>query len=429
LRKTFGEPAAVDRAIGREQQNRALLAQPPNQPGSSGLLGESRAMQAVYKVIEKASQHSYAVLILGESGTGKELVARAIHSSGPRRNRPFVPVDCTSLVATLVESELFGYVEGAFTGAVRAKRGLVETANQGTLFLDEIGDLPPDLQAKLLRVLQEREVRPVGGTKPIPITPRVIAATNRDLETAVSSGKFRQDLYFRLNVVEVRLPPLRERKDDVPLLIVHLLDKFCEGRGEVRTFSREALRLLTNYDWPGNVRELENAVARALALSSNAVLGVEDLPPCVQYMASQPRRESPEHVPLDELKRHAIFRALRDTGGDRLAAARLLGIGKTTIYRKLKDYARAPARGPDQRTQEKSPRARYFLICVNPRCRFLTDLRPGGAGPSRAEAGLNGCPECGHEWSCHCPFCGQQLKVIWRNESPYCSHCIRALQV
>ena len=384
-------------------------------------------MRRLYELIEKASQRSCAVLILGESGTGKELVARAIHSSGPRRQKPFIPVDCASLVPTLVESELFGYVEGAFTGAVRGKQGLMEAAHLGTLFLDEIGDLPMNLQTKLLRVLQEREVRPVGATKSIPINPRVIAATNRDLETAVARGKFRQDLYFRLNVVELRLPPLRERKEDIPLLAAHFLSKFSDPGREVRTFSREALRLLTAYDWPGNLRELENAVARALALSSNPVLGAHDLPPSVQCAGYPSPGEGAAYARLDELKRQAIFQALRETNGHRLAAARLLGIGKTTIYRKLKDYARVPAQGAEPAVAENPSQAPYFLICANSRCRFLIDLRQRSNQAIGSEVGPSACPECSGKWSCHCPFCAQQLKVVWQGDSPYCSQCIRPL--
>jgi two-component system response regulator HydG len=301
-------------------------------------------MQRVYKLIEKVSQHAYPVLILGESGTGKELVARSIHFSGPRRARPFVPVDCSALVPTLIESELFGYVKGAFTGAQHSKQGLLEAAGDGTLFLDEIGDLPVDLQAKLLRALQEREIKPVGGTDRVAIRARVIAATNRDLETAVRSGAFRQDLYFRLNVVQIKLPPLRERKSDIPVLVSTFLEKFSESKAHARVISEDAMRRLMTYDWPGNVRELENAVERAVALGSGPILHVGDLPSNLQY--AQPERfpeQQGELVPLEELERRAIFNALRETSGDKLAAARLLGIGKTTLYRKLKQYETVPS--------------------------------------------------------------------------------------
>jgi two-component system response regulator HydG len=295
-------------------------------------------MQRVYKMIEKVSQHQYPVLILGESGTGKELVARSIHFSGERKTRPFTPVDCSALVPTLIESELFGYVKGAFTGAFQTKQGLLEAAQGGTLFLDEIGDLPVDLQAKLLRVLQEREVKPVGSTERRRIDVRIIAATNRDLEAAIRNGSFRQDLYFRLNVVQIKLPPLRERKSDIPLLMISFLDKFTDPQGPARTISEDAMRRLVAYDWPGNVRELENAIERAVALGSGPIVHVADLPSSLQYPASERAPEKDELLPLEEMERRAILRTLRETGGDKLAAARMLGIGKTTLYRKLKQY-------------------------------------------------------------------------------------------
>ncbi len=325
-------------AIELDQENRVLREQLRSRPGFGGLIGVSPKMQRVYKLIERVSQHNYPVLILGESGTGKELVARSIHFLGPRKQKPFVPVDCSALVPTLIESELFGYVKGAFTGAMHSKQGLLEVADQGTLFLDEIGDLPVDLQAKLLRALQEREVKPVGATERVQINLRVIAATNRDLETAIRGGTFRQDLYFRLNVVQIKLPPLRERKSDIPLLVNSFLEKFCDPQRPVRAISEEAMRRLMAYDWPGNVRELENAVERAVALGSGPILHVGDLPSNLQYNSAERLPENDELVPLEELERRAIQRALRETGGDKVAAARLLGIGKTTLYRKLKQY-------------------------------------------------------------------------------------------
>ena len=225
--------------IGRE--NRVLREQLRMQPGFYGLVGVSPKMERVYRLVEKVSQHNYPVLILGETGTGKELVARSIHSLGQRRNKTFVPVDCSTLVATLIESELFGYVKGAFTGALHSKQGLLESANGGTLFLDEIGDMPVDLQAKLLRVLQEKEVRPVGSTERISISTRVVAATNRELENAVRAGTFRQDLYYRLNVVQIKLPPLRERKTDIPLLVNTFLEKFSDPQRPIEGVSEGAM--------------------------------------------------------------------------------------------------------------------------------------------------------------------------------------------
>jgi DNA-binding NtrC family response regulator len=332
-----GKLDRVVRLLEVDQENRILREQLRTRPGFGGLIGTSAKMQRVYRLIEKVSQHNYPVLILGESGTGKELVARSIHFSGPRRNKPFVPVDCSALVPTLIESELFGYVKGAFTGAMHAKTGLMESAGSGTLFLDEIGDMPVDLQAKLLRALQEKEVKPVGSTDRISIAVRVIAATNRDLETAVRQGQFRQDLFFRLNVVQIKLPPLRERKSDIPLLVNAFLEKFTEA-GRMRGISEEAMARLIAYDWPGNIRELENAIERAVALGSGPILHVGDLPSGLHYAAGDRMPQADELMPLEELERRAILRALREAGGDKLAAARLLGIGKTTLYRKLKQY-------------------------------------------------------------------------------------------
>jgi DNA-binding NtrC family response regulator len=333
----------ASRAVELQQENQLLREQLRTRPGFGGLIGVSERMQRVYKTIQKVSQHEYPVLILGESGTGKELVARSVHYSGARKDRTFVPVDCSSLVPTLIESELFGYVKGAFTGALHGKQGLLEAANGGTLFLDEIGEMPVDLQSKLLRVLQEREVKPVGSTERRRIDVRIIAATNRDLEVGIKSGNFRQDLYFRLNVVQIKLPALRERKSDIPLLVTSFLDKFCDPQRPARTISEDAMRRLIAYDWPGNVRELENAIERAVALGSGPIVHVGDLPSSLQYPTSERVPEKDELLPLEELERRAILRTLRQTTGDKLAAARILGIGKTTLYRKLKQYHMEPA--------------------------------------------------------------------------------------
>ena len=324
-------------------------AVPPSQAAFGGLIGASIKMQQVYGLIGKVSQHTYPVLIVGESGTGKELVARSIHCLGPRVEKPFVPVDCPALTPTLIESELFGHTKGAFTGADHNARGFFEAANEGTLFLDEIGELPLQLQAKLLRVLQEKEIRHIGSTERIPIHVRVIAATNCDLEAAVRGGTFRKDLYFRLNVVQIKLPALRERRGDIPLLVNHFLEKFSDPREPVHTISDDAMRRLTSDDWPGNVRELENAIERAVALSSDPLLQVGDLPSNLQYPPAQYFSENDELLPLEEIERRAIFRAMREAGGDKLAASRLLGIGRTTLYRKLRQYARDPAIPTDVR--------------------------------------------------------------------------------
>ncbi|HEY2547231.1 MAG TPA: sigma-54 dependent transcriptional regulator [Candidatus Acidoferrum sp.] len=328
----------VARDMDLDRENRLLREQLRSKPGFGGMIGVSAKMQRVYKMIEKVSQHEYPVLILGESGTGKELVAKSIHYSGIRKERPFAPVDCSSLVPTLIESELFGYVKGAFTGAMQSKQGLLEAAQGGTLFLDEIGDMPVDLQAKLLRALQEREVKPVGSTERRHINIRIIAATNRDLESAIRTGAFRQDLFFRLNVVQIKLPPLRERKSDIQLMVISFLEKFSDPHGPPRTISDDAMRRLIAYDWPGNVRELENAIERAVAMGSGPIVHVGDLPSNLHYPSSERVPDKDELLPMEELERRAILRTLRETGGDKLAAARMLGIGKTTLYRKLKQY-------------------------------------------------------------------------------------------
>lgn len=323
-----------------DHENRVLREQLRTRPGYKELIGTSPKMERVYRLIEKVSQHNYPVLVLGESGTGKELVARSVHFSGPRKHKSFVPLDCSALAPTLVESELFGYVKGAFTGALHTKQGVFESADGGTLFLDEIGNLPVDMQAKLLRVLQEREVRPVGSNERVSVNVRIIAATNRDLEAAVQEGSFRKDLYFRLNVVQIKIPPLRERKSDIPLLVQAFLDKFSDSAKPAPLLAEDAMARLTAYDWPGNVRELENAIERAVALGSGPILHSADLPTNLQYGMSSAKQlpTTDEVVPLEEMERRAILRALREAAGDKLMAARMLGIGKTTLYRKLKQY-------------------------------------------------------------------------------------------
>jgi DNA-binding NtrC family response regulator len=327
----------VAHSVELKRENRLLREQVRSRPGFGGLIGMSPRMERVYKVIEKVSQREHPVLILGESGTGKELVARSIHFSGPRKEKPFVPVDCSALVPTLVESELFGYTKGAFTGAMQAKQGLIEAANGGTLFLDEIGEMSLDMQVKLLRVLQQREIKPVGSTERRTVNVRIVAATNRDLELGIRNGTFRQDLYFRLNVVQIKLPPLRERKSDIPMLVTSFLDKFA-AESEAREITEDAMRRLMAYDWPGNVRELENAIERAVALGSGPFVAVHDLPSNLQYPTSDRAPGREEVLPLEELERRAILSTLRQTNGDKQAAARALGIGKTTLYRKLKQY-------------------------------------------------------------------------------------------
>jgi DNA-binding NtrC family response regulator len=328
----------VAHAVDLKRENRLLREQVRTRPGFGGLIGMAPRMERVYKMIEKVGQRDHPVLVLGESGTGKELVARSIHYLGPRKDKPFVPVECSALVSTLVESELFGYTRGAFTGAMQAKQGLMESANGGTLFLDEIGEMSLEMQAKLLRSLQQKEVKPVGSTERRPINVRIVAATNRDLEQAVKNGSFRQDLYFRLNVVQIKLPPLRERKSDIPLLVTAFLEKFSSHCDTPREMTEDAMRRLMAYDWPGNVRELENAIERAVALGTGPYVSVHDLPSNLQYPTTDRVPAKDEMLPLDELERRAIMSMLKHTGGDKQAAARALGIGKTTLYRKLKQY-------------------------------------------------------------------------------------------
>jgi transcriptional regulator with PAS, ATPase and Fis domain len=306
-------------------------------PMMAGFIGSSPEMLAVYELIAKVSSQTYPVLIQGESGTGKELAARSIHLLGPRRHKALVSLNCSGLVPTLAESELFGYVQGAFTGALHTKRGLVEAADGGTLFLDEISEMSVDLQPKLLRWLQEGEIMPVGSTKQKMVDVRVVAATNRDPEAEVLSGNFRQDLFFRLNVVKIEIPPLRKRKSDILLLTRHFLKKFSPPEGPEYVMSDEALEHLVGYHWPGNVRELENAIRRAIALGSGSVLRVEDLPR-MKLSAAGFLSEEEELSTLEKIEKHAIQRALQETRGNRKAAAALLGIGKSTLHRRLKQW-------------------------------------------------------------------------------------------
>ena len=311
-----------------------------------GIVGKTPSMVKLYGVIRKVSHNIHPVLVLGESGTGKELVARAIHFSGARRDRPFVPVDCGALVPTLMESELFGHEKGSFTGAERAKEGLLKIAEGGTVFFDEIGELPVELQGKLLRGLQEKEIRPVGSTRRIRIDVRVIAATNKDLEEEVHKGNFRKDLYFRLNVVTLKLPPLRHRMDDVKELVNTFLERISKSTGQPRKkISADALRLLQTYQWPGNVRELENFIERAIALGSGEILEPIDFPSQISERVNRPPistssslRRVGRVLPIAEVERHAILNAVAEAKGDKLLAARMLGIGKTTLYRKLREY-------------------------------------------------------------------------------------------
>jgi DNA-binding NtrC family response regulator len=326
--------------LRKKTESRLLRETIKTRSGFGNIIGRAPEMEKLYRIIAKAAQSTHPVLVLGESGTGKEMVAKAIHIAGPLRNKPFIPVDCGSLVPTLIESELFGHMRGAFTGAVGQKEGLLAMADGGTVFLDEIGELPVDLQAKLLRAIQEKEIRPVGSTKQVPINVRILGATNRDLEHAVTEGAFRRDLYFRLNVLTLRIPPLRERREDIPLLVAHFLERIGRDSGMEKTIADDALKMLLHYDWPGNVRELENSLERACALSSGEELQVRDLPTHLSSAPATTREMAPSKgiIPMADLEKQTILHALAQVNGDKMLAARLLGIGKTTLYRKLKGY-------------------------------------------------------------------------------------------
>jgi len=318
-------------------ENRLLREQVKTRQGFANLIGTSPKMQKVYRLILKVAPKRHPVLIVGESGTGKELVARAIHTYSPWHMKPFVPVDCGALTPTLIESELFGHVRGAFTGATQSRVGLLAAAQGGTVFLDEVAELPVDLQAKMLRALQEREIKPIGSNERTRLDARVIAATNQDLQTAVRRGDFRKELYFRLDVVSIKIPPLRERKSDIPALVHYFLERYGGGESRVAGISYEAMTRLMSYDWPGNVREVENCVQRALALGSGSVIQMKDLPSNLLHYVKDGTQDQ-ETATLKQLERRAILQALEATHGDRLRAAKQLGIGKTTIYRKIKEY-------------------------------------------------------------------------------------------
>lgn len=303
------------------------------------ILGKSKAIQAVFDLIRRVADSPTNVLITGESGTGKELVAKAIHYNSDRKDAPFIPVNCAAIPEQLLESELFGHMRGSFTDAKTDKRGLFEEAQKGTLFLDEISELPIMLQAKLLRAIQEREIRRVGATKPVPVDVRIIAATNLNLADEVKAKRFRDDLYYRLNVIEIKLPPLRERREDIPLLVDAFLKKCGDARRkEVKGVSEAALAMLMDYAWPGNVRELENVIERAVTLSRGEKIVPEDLPPAVQGSRGDRRvlDEAAERtLSLEAMEKEYILKILDKMGGNKYQAAQALGIDRKTLYRKL----------------------------------------------------------------------------------------------
>jgi DNA-binding NtrC family response regulator len=321
-------------------ENRFLRERVDTETQLDGIVGTSMKIQDVMRMISRLKETRTPVLITGESGTGKELVARAIHFRGPLATMPFVAVDCGSLVPTLMESELFGHEKGSFTGALKAKAGLFQAANGGTIFLDEIGELPLELQAKLLRVLQEKEVRPVGSNEKLPVDVRVIAATNRDLESSYRGGTFRKDLYFRLNVVTIHVPALRERRSDIPQLAHYFLDRYAPG--ENIQVTPGAMKSFLQYDWPGNVRELENCIARAVALGNHHTIDVEDLAPAIregqETDAASANSAAISITALADLERMTILRVFEKAAGDKALAGKMLGISRATLYRKLKLY-------------------------------------------------------------------------------------------
>ena len=340
--------ATVRRALDRRREAQAELPEAGEEFG--GVVGRTPAMVEVYKTIARVAPGLTTILVTGESGTGKELVARAIHRHSPRRKRPFVAVDCAALTETLLESELFGHVRGSFTGAVSDSPGLFAEADGGTIFLDEIGDVSPALQARLLRVLQEHEIRPVGGAEWRKVDVRVIAATNRDLTAGVTTGRFREDLYYRLKVVTIELPPLRERREDIPLLVDHLVRRAAKSCGKrVTGVSEAALALLSAYRWPGNIRELAHVLERAVALAQHEVLVAEDLPdelrvprPVATNGSGVPGEAVGDRPTLAELKRRYIERVLEESGGNVSRAASVLGVDRRSLYRMLQRYGVPP---------------------------------------------------------------------------------------
>lgn len=308
------------------------------------MVGEHPSIKKIYEIIQRVAVADVTVLITGESGTGKELVARAIHSVSLRADRPFVPVNCAAIPETLLESELFGHARGAFTGAHSARAGLFQLAHQGTILLDEVGELSLPLQAKLLRVLQDGKVRPIGADHPVEAQVRVIASTNKDLGNQVKKGSFREDLFFRLQVIPLHLPPLRARRSDVPLLVNHFLDRSTRKHGVAVRITREAMIYLWEYDWPGNIRELENLIERLVLLSDSGVIDLKDLPPNIRSYVSDKKCPQPTlgggHIDLrnatEQLQHRLMDEALRLANGNKSAAARMLGLKRTTLVAKLR---------------------------------------------------------------------------------------------
>jgi len=332
----------VSRAVAHhalQQEVKRLREEVRRVPHIEGLIGESRAMRDVFNLVDQVSQTDATVLVTGESGTGKELIARAIHNASSRANAPFVAINCAAVPASLLESELFGHIKGAFTDAKRTREGLFLQATNGTLFLDEIGEMPIDMQAKLLRVLQERRLRPVGGDEEVPFDTRLITATNRDLEEQVEEKRFREDLYYRVNVIRIHVPPLRSRGNDILLLAQAFIDRMSRPGRPVRGISMPAAQKLLGYDWPGNVRELENCIERSVALTRFEEIQVDDLPEKIRDHHSARliiEGDDPEEMPtLEEMERRYIRRVLEALQGNKTQAARVLGVDRRTLYRRM----------------------------------------------------------------------------------------------
>ena len=333
----------IDRALEKKETLREVqgLRRRLKQLGPTDFIGQSTAMRRVFELIEKVAPAKASVAITGESGTGKEMVARSVHNLSSRRDRPFIAVNCASIPPTLMESEIFGHERGAFTGANTRRPGVFELAHGGTLFLDEVGEIPIELQAKLLRVLEEGRLRRVGGKTEIEVDVRVLCSTNRDLKAEIKNLRFREDLYFRLNVFQIALPPLRERREDIPILVQHFIEKFNEESGKrITGMHPEALDVLKNYDWPGNIRELRNAVERAVILCDGDLIQREQLPP--DMSGKGPERQTfrlPYGLPLDLVEKEYILGMLQRNGGNKARTAEILGVSEKTLYNKLNRYA------------------------------------------------------------------------------------------
>jgi len=342
LRTLVGQ-AAQEVALARSRQTTGAAGDRPEFV-FDGELGDSTAMEHVIEVARRVAPTHISVLIEGQSGTGKELLARAIHNNSPRRHKPFQPVNCAGLTETLLESELFGHAKGAFTGAVNDRKGLFELADEGTLFLDEIGDMPLSMQAKLLRVLEDGIVVPVGSTRPVVVNVRIISATNQDFQKLLSEKRFREDLYFRIKGVNIAMPALHERAEDIPLLTRHFIQEAADEIGSmVRGITEAAQAILSSYDWPGNIRQLRNTIRTMVVLCDRAMLDVQDVPTEIFRRPQLGDGLSKPAVPLaglalNELERQAIIETLAKTAGNREKAARILGIGERTLYRKIKEY-------------------------------------------------------------------------------------------